>query len=131
MNFPTEMDRSSYQCCMFMLTCKCGFSKKIKRYTCSNTNPENAEKEYLGCKDRYTSSGFCCNFFVWAKELVHNHFKKCRCENYVKKLNLTMLDHSKCTNMSVLIDQISMSLVSIPILITKLIAKCNIRNYIY
>ena len=32
--------------------------------TCSYHNPENAEKQYFGCKDRYSSLGVGCNFFV-------------------------------------------------------------------
>ena len=48
-NFQSELDQDSYICCMFMLTCYCGFSKKFKKYTCSNTR-----KDYFVCQDRYT-----------------------------------------------------------------------------
>ena len=30
MKFPTETDRSTYECCLFMLTCNCGYSKQVK-----------------------------------------------------------------------------------------------------
>ena len=30
MNFQSELDQNSYTCCMIMLTCYCGFSKKCK-----------------------------------------------------------------------------------------------------
>ena len=54
MNFPSEFDQNSYTCCMFMLTYNCGFSKKFEKYTCSNSNPTNAGKDYFACQDRCT-----------------------------------------------------------------------------
>ena len=88
MKFPTESERNSYQCCLFMLTCNCGYSKRVEKYTCSNNNPENAGKQYFGCKDRYSRSGVGCNFFVWSKELEHNTYKKCKCGKLCKRIQV-------------------------------------------
>ena len=93
MKFPTEIDRCTYECCMFMLTCNCGYSKRVKKFTCSHRNPENAGKQYFGCMDRYSSSGVGCNFFVWAKELEHHQFKKCKCGKLCKRIQI---DKDKC-----------------------------------
>ena len=42
MRFPTEIDRCTYECCLFMLTCNCGYSKQVQKYTYSNHKmPEN------------------------------------------------------------------------------------------
>ena len=62
MDFPTEAERNTHRCCLFQLTCNCGFSKKAEKFTCSSTNPENSGKRYYGCPDRYSYSEDSCNF---------------------------------------------------------------------
>ena len=88
MKFPREIDRNTYQCCMFMLTCNCGYSKRVEKYTCSQNNPQNAGKQYFGCSDRYSRSGVGCNFFVWANELEHLYYKKCKCGKICKRIEV-------------------------------------------
>ena len=39
MKFPTEIDWCTHEYCMFMLACNCGYSKRVKKYTCSYRNP--------------------------------------------------------------------------------------------
>ena len=69
--------------------------KRLKKYTCSNSNPTNAGKEYCGCQEGYNSSGIDWNFFVWAKELQRNHLENANVENCVKELNFKILHHPK------------------------------------
>ena len=88
MKFPTETDQNSYQCILFILTCNCGYSKRVKKYTCSHRNPENVGKEYFGCKDRYSSSGIGCSFFAWAEEVQHHVYKKYKCGKICKKIQV-------------------------------------------
>ena len=82
MKFPTKIDWCTYECCLFMLTCNCGYSKRVKKYTCSH------HKQYFGSKDRYSSSGVGCSFFVWAKELEHHKYKKCKCGKLCKRIQV-------------------------------------------
>ena len=86
MKFPTETDQSSYECILFMLTSNCGYSKRVKKFTCSHHNPENAGKEYFGCKDRYSSFGIGCSFFLRGLKTSNITFtKNVGMVNYAKK----------------------------------------------
>ena len=89
MDFPTQVDRSTYECCLFRLTCNCGASKKVQKFTCSSTNSVNGGKKYYGCADRYTSSNESCNFFVWESEIEHRQYVTCECGNLCKKINIS------------------------------------------
>ena len=92
MDYPTEADRETYDCCLFRLTCNCGSSKKAALYTCSRMNDEHAGKKYYGCCNKYVRSEESCNFFVWQKEIEHNHFVKCKCGQLCKKVNVSSGD---------------------------------------
>ena len=63
MDFPSRKDRESYDSTLFKMTCNCGCSKQVKKYSCSKSNAANAGRRYYGCEDRYTSSQDSCNFF--------------------------------------------------------------------
>ena len=89
MDYPTQADRDTYDCCLFRLTCNCGSSKKAVLYTCSSLNIENAGKKYYGCCNKYVLSEESCNFFVWQKEIEHNCFVKCKCGQLCKKVNIS------------------------------------------
>ena len=64
MNFSTQRDQQTYECSLFKLTCNCGHSKKLKRYTCSHTIQENGGRRYYGCIDKCSRKLPSCNFFV-------------------------------------------------------------------
>ena len=87
--FPTKADRETYECLLFRQTCNCGFSKKVKKFTCSSTNTENPGKKYYGCLDRYGSSENSCNFFVWEHEIEHGKYVTCQCGDLCKKINIS------------------------------------------
>ena len=89
MDFPTQADRDTYDCSLFRLTCNCGSSKKVKKFTCSLTNRENAGKKYYGCLDRYSSLDESCNFFAWEHEIEHGKFVTCECGDLCKKVNVS------------------------------------------
>ena len=89
MDFPRQVDRETYECSLFRLTCNCGASKKAQKFTCSSTNLMNSGKRYYGCADRYTSSEESCNFFVWESEIEHGKYVTCDCGNLCKKINIS------------------------------------------
>ena len=89
MDFPTQADRHTYDCSLFRLTCNCGSSKTVTKFTCSVSNPENSGKKYYGCPDRYSSSDESCNFFVWENEIEHGKFVTCQCGDLCKKVNIS------------------------------------------
>ena len=89
MDFPTEADRQTYQCHLFRLTCNCGYSKKVKKYTCSASNIQNGGKMYYGCADKYNDSEEACNFFVWQHEIEHGELVKCQCGILCKRINIS------------------------------------------
>ena len=89
MDFPTKRDQESYECTLFRMTCNCGCSKQVKKYTCSMNNSENAGRRYYGCSERYTSSHDSCNFFVWESEIEHEKYITCECGTLCKKVNIS------------------------------------------
>lgn len=89
MDFPTARCRDSYECSLFKLTCNCGFSKKAKKYTCSESNTENRGRRYYGCVDKYSTNVESCNFFVWENEIEHQTYLKCDCGILCKKINIS------------------------------------------
>ena len=89
MDFPSEIDRQSYNCSLFRLTCNCGLSKKVFEYTCAGTNTINPGRRYYGCVDRYGSKNQSCNFFVWCSEVEHETYQLCECDKLCKKINVS------------------------------------------
>ena len=89
MDFPTRRDRESYDCTLFRMTCNCGCSKRVKKYTCSMNNSDNAGRRYYGCSDRYSNSHDSCNFFVWESEIEHEKYITCECGDLCKKVNIS------------------------------------------
>ena len=89
MDYPTKRDRETYSCSLFRLTCNCGLSKRVKLFTCSETNLRNRGKRYYACIHRYSKENESCNFFVWADELEHDSYTKCDCGNLCKKVNVS------------------------------------------
>ena len=89
MNFPTQRDQQTYECALYKLTCNCGYSKKLQKYTCSSTNQENAGRKYYGCIDKYSRKLSSCNFFVWENELEHNSYHTCKCGNLCKRIDVS------------------------------------------
>ena len=71
MDYPTQVDRQTYQCSLFRLTCNCGLSKQLKKYKCSEKNELNRGKWHYACMDRYCNTSESCNFFAWEHELEH------------------------------------------------------------
>ena len=88
MDFPTQRDRETYECSLFKLTCNCGFSKKAKVYTCSESNKVNGGQRYYGCVDKYSTSIQSCNFFVWEREIEHKMYELCECGILCKRINI-------------------------------------------
>ena len=88
MDFPTQRDRETYECSLFKLTCNCGFSKKAKVYTCSESNKVNGGQRYYGCVDKYSTSIQSCNFFVWEREIEHKMYEICDCGILCKRINI-------------------------------------------
>ena len=88
MNFPTQRDQQTYECALFKLTCNCGYSKKLKKYTCSHSNRENGGQKYYGCVDKYSMNVNSCNFFVWENEIEHETYQTCKCGILCKKVNI-------------------------------------------
>ena len=74
MDFLSEIDRQSYNCSLFRLTCNCGLSKKVFQYICAGTNTINPGRRYYGCVDRYGSNNHSCNFFVRCSEIEHETY---------------------------------------------------------
>ena len=89
MDFLTRKDRETYDCTLFQLTCNCGCSKQVVKYTCSQNNTVNAGRRYYGCSDRYTDSQDSCNFFVWESEIEHEKYITCECGRLCKKVNVS------------------------------------------
>ena len=89
MDYPTQLDRETYACSLFKLTCNCGFSKRVKNYTCSEFNKENAGQRYYGCEDKYSTSVHSCNFFVWEREIEHQAYEICDCGILCKRINIS------------------------------------------
>ena len=89
MDYPRQVDRDTYSCCLFRLTCNCDCSKKALKYTCSQNNPENGGKVYYGCPDRYRNSDDSCNFFVWKSEVEHGTYVKFQCGQLCKNVNIS------------------------------------------
>ena len=89
MDYPRQVDRDTYSCCLFRLTCNCGCSKKALKYTCSESNTKNGGKVYYGCPDRYRNSDDSCNSFVWKSEVEHGVYMKCQCGQLCKKVNIS------------------------------------------
>ena len=94
MDFPTQEDRDTYNCCLFRLTCNCGCSKKAEIYRCSPNNQENGGKQYYACPDRYSNTEESCNYFVWQNEIEHGKFVKCDCGQLCKRININKREHS-------------------------------------
>ena len=88
MNFPTQRDQQTYECALFKLTCNCGFSKKLKKYTCSHSNHENGGRKYYGCVDKYSRNLNSYNFFVWENEIEHETYQTCKCGILCKRINI-------------------------------------------
>ena len=89
MDFPTQRDRETYQCSLFKLTCNCGYSKRVKNYTCSESNKVNVGRRYYGCVDKYSTSVESCNFFVWENEIEHHKYQTCDCGILCKRINIS------------------------------------------
>ena len=89
MDYPTQRDRETYNCCLFRLTCNCGSGKKAVLYTCSEKNIENAGKSYYGCPHKYRTSEESCNFFVWKTEIEHCQYITCKCGQLCKKIDIS------------------------------------------
>ena len=89
MKFPTTRDQHTYECSLFKLTCNCGYSKKLKKYTCSHTNLENGGRKYYGCVDKYSRNTTSCNFFVWENEIEHQTYQTCKCGILCKRINIS------------------------------------------
>ena len=89
MNFPTQCDQQTYECSLFKLTCNCGYSKKLKTYTCSHTNHENGGRRYYGCVDKYSRNVTSCNFFVWENDIEHQTYQTCKCGVLCKRITIS------------------------------------------
>ena len=89
MHFPTQRDQETYECSLFKLTCNCGYSKRVKNYTCSESSKVNAGQRYYGCVDKYSTSVESCNFFVWEKEIEHQTYQTCDCGILCKRINIS------------------------------------------
>ena len=94
MKWPQKKDQESFDCLKFSLTCNCGFSMRVKSYTCSHHNEKNAGRVYYGCKNKFVQKS--CNFFVWDSEIDHGFYQKCHCGKLAKLININSKD--KTTN---------------------------------
>ena len=89
MDFPTQRDRETYQCSLFKLTCNCGYSKRVKNYTCSESNKVNVGQRYYGWVEKYSTSIDSFNFFVWENEIEHHTYQTCYCGILCKRINIS------------------------------------------
>ena len=92
MKWPTKKDQASFDCLKYALTCNCGYSLKVKPYTCSMDNENNAGRTYYGCCNKFI--GNSCNFFVWESDIDHGFYRKCHCGKLAKMINIKSKDPS-------------------------------------
>ena len=88
-DFPPQRDRETYECSLFKFTCNCGYSKRDKNYTCSESNKVNAGQRHYGCVDKNPTSVESCNFFVWEMEIEHQTYPTCDCGILFKRINIS------------------------------------------
>ena len=92
MKWSTKKDQASFDCLKYALTCNCGYSLKVKPYTCSMDNENNDGRVYYRCCNKFV--GNICNFFVWGSDIDHGFYRKCYCGKLAKMINIKSKDPS-------------------------------------
>ena len=85
MKFPTEIDRCTYECCMFMLTCDCGYSKRVKNLHALIITQIMPENNILGVWIDIVVLEWVVTFSFGQKSLNIINSRNANVENYAKE----------------------------------------------
>ena len=83
--FPTSTQQLSYECRKFKTTCFCELKLRPKLFFCAESNINNSNRPYYGCRNRLTRKSNC-DFFAWETEFDHGIDKVCNCGRHCKRI---------------------------------------------